>query len=59
MINENFIKPLPEGENAAVDESLLLLQIRVRKGTSWENALRDFIEEADTSTRETKKRTPR
>jgi len=57
MIEKNFIKPLPEGENAAVDESLFWIQIRVRKGTSWEKALRDFVEEADTSSRETKKRT--
>ena len=47
MIQKNFIKPLPKGENAAVDESLLWLQVRVRKGTSWEQALRYFIEEAD------------
>lgn len=45
MFEKNFIRKLPEGENAAVDESLLLLQVRVRKGTVWEQELRGFIEE--------------
>ena len=45
MIGKNFIKRLPDGENAAVDESLLWLQVRVRKGTEWETQLRKRLEE--------------
>jgi len=45
MFEKNFIKPLPDGENAAVDESLLWLQIRVRKGTEWETLVREWLEE--------------
>ena len=46
MIGKNFIKRLPEGENAAVDESLLWLQFRVRKGTEWEKLFREWLEVA-------------
>ncbi len=42
-IMKNFIKPLPAGEEAAVDESLLWLQLRVRKGSEWEAPLRGLI----------------
>lgn len=45
MIGKNFIKKLPDGENAAVDESLLWLQFRVRKGTEWEAIFREWLEE--------------
>lgn len=41
---KNFIKPLPESHNAAVDESLMMLQVRVRKGTNWEKALRTWLD---------------
>ena len=44
-MEKNFIKRLPDGENAAIDESLLWLQVRVRKGTEWEEVLREFLEE--------------
>ena len=40
----NFIKPLPEGHDAAIDESLLWLQIRVRKGSGYEKTVRAFID---------------
>ena len=40
MVGKNFIKELPEGENGAIDESLLWLQFRLRKGTEWENHFR-------------------
>lgn len=45
MMGKNLIKPLPDGENAAVDESLLWLQVRVRKRTEWGRLLKEFIEE--------------
>ena len=35
MIGKNFIKALPDGENGAIDESLLWKQFRLRKGTLW------------------------
>jgi hypothetical protein len=43
MFSKNFIKPLPDEENAAEDESLLYLQVRVRKGTEWEKYLRKWL----------------
>ena len=39
----NFIKELPEGENAAIDESLLSLQFRCRKGSLWEKYFRPWL----------------
>ena len=45
MIRKNFIKKLPDGQNAAIDESLLWLQFRVRKGTEWETLFREWLEE--------------
>ena len=44
MIRNNFIKALPETHNAAVDESLLILQVRVRKGSEWETSLREWLD---------------
>ena len=35
MMSKNFIKPLPEEEVGAIDESLLLKQFRFRKNTVW------------------------
>jgi len=32
---KNFIKDFPEGEIGAIDETLLLKQLRFRKGTLW------------------------
>jgi len=43
QLNKNFIKDLPENENCAIDESLLYLQVRVRKGTAWERILRSWV----------------
>ena len=40
MISKNFIKKLPDGINGAKDESLLWLQLRLRKGTDWEKHFR-------------------
>lgn len=40
MFSKNFIKELPDGENGAVDESLLWLQFRLRKGSVWEKHFR-------------------
>ena len=45
MMVKNFIKALPEGKNAAIDESLLWLQLRVRKDSEWGHLLKEFIEE--------------
>lgn len=44
-MEKNFIKKLPDGENAAIDESLLWIQVRVRKGTEWETKLRSWLDE--------------
>ena len=41
---KNFIKPLPEGHNAAIDESLLWYQVRARKGSEYEKQIRKFME---------------
>ena len=43
MSEKNFIKPLPKNVDVAIDESLLVLQLRVRKGSGWEKRLRALI----------------
>jgi len=43
MFNESVIDPLLDGEDIAIDETLLWRQIRVRKDTLWEDAVRTFI----------------
>ncbi len=45
-MEKSFIRRLPDGENAAVDESLLWLQVRVRKRTEWEKSLRQWLKES-------------
>ena len=44
-MEENFIKELPDGENAAIDESLLWVQVRIRRDTEWETELRKWLAE--------------
>jgi len=44
---KNFIKQLPEEYDMAIDESLLILQVRVRKGMSCEKSLRKWIKEQE------------
>jgi len=41
--SKNFIKPIPDGWDVAIDESLLWLQVRTRKGSESEKKLREFI----------------
>lgn len=45
MIGKNFIKPLPEGMDIAVDTSLLYIQIRARKDSESGRNLKKFIDE--------------
>lgn len=40
---KNFIKRLPDEYDIAIDEGLLVLQVRVRKNTPWECELRKWI----------------
>ena len=40
IYSKNFIKDLPEGEEVGMDESLLSLQFRCRKGSLWEKHFR-------------------
>ena len=47
---KNFIRPLPEGQDAAVDESLLWLQLRTRKRSEWGRLLKEFIDQHSTDT---------
>ena len=44
---KNFIKRLPEEYDMAIDESLLVLQVRVRKDTPWEDSLRKWIKKQE------------
>ena len=40
---KNFIKRLPDEYDMAIDEGLLVLQVRVRKGTDCADSLREWI----------------